>query len=280
MSRPETERPGLGLGASRRGPGPRLSPPRPFARWASLLPRAGRGSHVVFVAADHAWHAVAGQSVPMPCESFEAFCAAHRGASVHLLLSGTLTHAMVIGDDVPALVDEQLAEHARAQFVNYHGARASTWSLAVWSEAGQRGAEALHGTDLARWQQAAREARVRLQAVTPWWTVALRAAGRIAPGWGQAESAALMLLEGPLATWLLLRDGRLAAVRRRRLARACAGEAARTLIELRSCDGVPPAQVAVAGYGLAVEAEAAPLAGVTVCGLLDRPHPGVEWLFE
>lgn len=165
------------------------------AGWRRWLRLPGRlPLHTVFVQADGAWSHVPGQDTlrahPAPVRWTEALA----GSDVRLVLSGLLTHQLVVGDPALPLEDtESLLAWARHQFVHYHGAAAERWALAPWLTPTQRGASAAHGIDLDALQREAAAHGVRLRAVQPWWAVALQAAALQAPA---------LLQEGPVELWI------------------------------------------------------------------------------
>lgn len=170
-----------------------------------------------------------------------AWCAAHPGATLHLVLSSALTHQLCVDDPALPLTDETaVAAWARHQWLHYHGAAANDWAVTAWCRTDERGAErgacALHGLDLPRLQQAAQAHRVRLQAVQAGWCAALHWVAQQRPSWGHAGVAALWVVEGAQCTRVQVRQGQVQGVRTRWLAAPQAQDLAELLLVTPDAD--------------------------------------------
>lgn len=264
-------------------PWPAESPPReapanlssgaePSIPWIRAWARAG-SSRTLFVQADRCWSFAPDPLVPPePFADVAAFFEAHAGASVRIVLSSALTHQLALGEVRLPLNDEQaVADWARHQFVHYHGSVAQSWPLSAWSIGGQRGAAVLHGLDLAQMQRSAREHQVRLRAIQPWWSLALRAASKHAPALEHAAQAELWVVESELVTRIDTRAGHVRAIEQRWLDAATDEALARRMAEL----GVAHAVGHVLGYGLTTVSSG--LAWRSL-GLHAAPHPSAQWL--
>lgn len=252
---------------------PKTSAPQgalsPLRRWLG-----GRDPvRTVFLGGDAAWSCARGEAEAQRFEARDDWLAAHAGGNVRLVLSGTLTHQLVVTDPALPLEDhETLLAWARHQFVHYHGPAAEHWALAPWLTHTQRGASAAHGVDLDALLRSAEAQRVRLRAVQPWWAVALQAATLEAPTLALAEHADLWLVEGAHVTRVSCNAGRLAQIEQHWLERPDHPALAALLTALRR-DGPPPW---VLGYGL----DDSPPQGLPArcLGTLGGQHPAPRWL--
>lgn len=171
----------------------------------------------------------------------------YRGADLKILLSGSVTHHILLTDPALPLHDvESLRTWARHQFVHYHGAAAQGWTLAAWANGVQRGASAAHGVDLDALSRACTSAGVRLRAAHPWWAVALQSAAAADAAIATEPHAELWLAEGTHATRIVSRAGRVEAIGQHWLAEA-SGAALADLVAMRAEKSTP---VRVLGYGL------------------------------
>ncbi len=238
-------------------PAVEASPARAEAPWrrvarrlAAMATRDKRMSHL-FLRADGvtAWRA--GIDEPVAGESAETWFAAHRGASVRIVLGGGLTRQILVRDPEAPLDDEDtLVAWARHQLAAYHGSGALTWPVATWIAPGQRIACALHGIDLGALRAAAVRHRVRLHSIEPAWSVALRSIGRCMPDLHDAPRHALALVESELVTWVRRESGRVVELTQRRLHSPTSASLAALVAELaRSLPDEAP--IGLAGYGLA-----------------------------
>ena len=235
---------------------------------ARLLGRSP--SRTVFVR-DDGWFSYApGEAQPRRFAAWADWCAEHAGANVRLVVSGALTHQLIAAEDLPLDDEDSVEQWARHQLRHYHGAAAARWPVAPWSSAGQRGASALHGLDLASMLACAERLNVNVRAVQPWWSVALRAAARRAPALDLAARAELWLVEGSQATRVACAAGRVHQIDQRWLDEPSLPALNRALAELSS--DAPW----VLGYGI----ESAP--GGTphgrTLGVLNGIAPAAEWL--
>lgn len=241
----------------------------PLRRWLG----AREPTRTVFLSADAAWSGARGEAEAQRFGGHADWLAAHADGNVRLVLSGTLTHQLVVTDPTLPLEDnETLLAWARHQFVHYHGPAAEHWVLAPWLTQSQRGASAAHGVDLDTLLRNAEAQRVRLRAVQPWWAVALQAATLEAPTLALAERAELWLVEGAHVTRVRCTAGRLAQVEQHWLERADT-RALAVLLAALGADGPPPW---VLGYGL-VDAATDGLPARCL-GTLGGEHPAPRWL--
>ncbi len=128
-----------------------------------------------------------------------AWCAAHAGARVELLLGAGLAHSLLVPADLPLADEAALLRYARLQFVHYFGPVAQAWPLAAWDG----GACALAEGNLTDWQAAATAHGVRITSLRPSWTLA------------PAQDGDAAVIDGPMLTWLRRRDGRLFELQQR-----------------------------------------------------------------
>ncbi len=254
-------------------PLPTEAPPAAAAALGLASRLLGQGvAHTVFLGADAAWSYAAGGGTPQRHEP-AAWMEAHAGGNVRLVLSGALTHQLLVADPTLPLEDEAgLVAWARHQFVHYHGVAAQRWPMAPWMVGVQRGVSAAHGLDLERLLQSAAAQRVRLRAVQPWWAVALHAAAEPAPTLAMAAQAELWLVEGVQLTRVVCAAGAVALVEQHWLAQADAAGLAARLGE-RPLDAPQPW---VLGYGLDdTGIEALPL---RCLGPLGGAAPAARWV--
>lgn len=249
-----------------------------MSRWplerALARARAARApARTVLLQAAQAWSYAPDAFSPIAFVDFEAWCAAHAGSSVRVVLSSALTHQLVADPQLPLEDSEAVLAWARHQFVHYHGAAAQRWALAPWCDGPQRGAIALHALELDTLLQSAARHRVGIRAIEPWWSVALRVATRRAPVLASGEPAELWLVEGVRLTRVLCADRRVQGVEQRWLDAADEPALARLIAEL--CDPEHPPWVL--GCGLASDA-ARPLVAARVLGGLEAGCPAPEWV--
>lgn len=203
----------------------------------------------------------------------EPWLAANPGANARIVLSGALTHQLVVSDpSLPIADTEALLAWARHQFVHYHGPEAQRWPLSVWLSAGQRGASAAHGIDLDAVLRVAANSAVRVRAVQPWWAVALQAATLEAQTLALADRAELWIVEGQRVTRVMCGQGRVRQIEQHWIASASMAALAARLAE---CE-VPPQTTWVLGYGLR-SGEQGPLSA-RLLGQLQAEHPAPAWL--
>lgn len=277
---------------------PVIALPQPLARsrraGGDLIPRWGRGwlrafarPHLLFVEEQQVWHwearrAAAGPAksdkvvtvTPRRFDSVSAWCGEHAGTDARLVLSGRLTHHVVIQDQALPLHDElEIGGYARHQLVHYHGGAAQHWPLAVWNDGLQRGTCALHGLDLSALMHEAARCGVRLRCIEPAWAAALRFALRRDPSLADPARAAVALVEGTHVGWLVCERGVLISIRQRVLDAPTQAALAALLDDLRHEDGELPS-VHVLGFGIAADA----LPGTHLLGTLRATHPALEWL--
>jgi hypothetical protein len=189
---------------------------RPRLSWLAREP-----VRTLFVQEKAAWSYERAANAPQRIAPLPELPTALAGFNVRLVLSGTLTHQLVVSDPALPIQDtEAMLAWARHQFVHYHGPAAQRWPLAAWQNRAQRGVSAAHGIDLDALLRAAESQRVHLRAVQPWWAVALQAATLEAPTLALAERAELWLVEGPQVTRLVCGSGRLLQIERHWLEQA------------------------------------------------------------
>lgn len=241
----------------------------PLRRW-----RGGREPmRTVFLAGDTAWACTRGEADVQRFGPGADWLAAHADGNIRLVLSGLLTHQLVVTDPTLPLEDnETLLAWARHQFVHYHGPAAERWTLAPWLTRTQRGASAAHGVDLDALLRRAEAQRVRVRAVQPWWAVALQAATLEAPTLALAERADLWLVEGAHVTRVSCTTGRLAQIEQHWLERPDTPALAALLAALCR-DGQRPW---VLGYGL--DDGTTQDLHARCLGTLSGGHPAPRWL--
>jgi hypothetical protein len=204
--------------------------------------------------------------------------AGHTGSACQLVLSGTLTHQLVLRDnDLPLHDVASLTRYARQQFQLVHGSAAERWPMAVWSEWPQQAACALHGLELAALQQLARRHAVRLRRVQPWWSLAWRHAQRNA-AWAERPRRALLLVEGQLATWIVGDPQGLQSVQQRRLAQPALADIAGLLCQLQGDDQFDADSTLVAGIGVEPDAAGTTRLPAQVAPGLHAAHPAAAWI--
>lgn len=236
--------------------------------------RAARApARTVLLQATQVWSYAPDAFSPIAFADFEAWCAAHAGLSVRIVLSSALTHQLVADPALPLADTEAVLAWVRHQFVHYHGAHAEHWALAPWCDGPQRGAIALHALELHTLLQSAARHRVTIQAIEPWWSVALRLATRRAPVLASGEAAELWLVEGMQLTRVRCADRRVQGIEQRWLDAADEAALARLIAELCGSDNPPW----VLGCGLASDA-GRPLATARVLGALEERCPAPEWV--
>lgn len=130
---------------------------------------------------------------------FAAWCAAHAGARVELLLGAERAHSLLVPADLPLADEAALLGYARLQFTHYFGPAAQQWPLASW----QRCACALADGDLAALQATAAAQRVRIVSLRPSWTLA------------PAQDGDAVVVDGDMLTWLRRQQGHLADLQQR-----------------------------------------------------------------
>ena len=245
----------------------------PLERFLARARAARAPARTVLLQAAQVWSYAADAFSPIAFADFESWCAAHSGLSVRIVLSSALTHQLVADPALPLEDTEAVLAWARHQFVHYHGAAAQHWALAPWCDGPQRGAIALHALELDTLLQQAKRHRVDIQAIEPWWSVALRVATRRAPVLASFEPAELWLVEGVQLTRVLCADRRVQGIEQRWLDAADETALARLIAQL--CDAEHPPWVL--GCGLASDA-GRPLVTARVLGALEERCPAPEWV--
>lgn len=139
---------------------------------------------------------------------FAAWCTAHPGRRARVAVGASALSTLVAPADLPLGDEAALRAYARLQFTHYFGTAAQGWPLATWWRGVQRGASALTNPALDPQDP-------RLTALQPSWCLALRQQAECDPAWAAAGCTALALVEGQALTWMLLRDGQLAALQQR-----------------------------------------------------------------
>jgi hypothetical protein len=226
----------------------------------------------VFFGADGAWCLSADAALPTGPLAQADWGAAVAGSDVRVVLSGRLTHQLVVSDPSLPLDDaDSVLAWARHQFVHFHGAAAEGWGLAAWHLDGQRGVSAAHGIDMQALRQQAAEQKIRLRGVLPWWSVALPLAADAAPALATARHGELWIVEGTHVTRLVCAAGRLADIQQHWLDRADLYALAGLIEELR-----PDAGPWLMGFGIGEDA--GPLEAFRLLAPLDGPAPSARWL--
>jgi hypothetical protein len=205
---------------------------------------------------------------------FADWCAAHPGRSCELWLAAPLLHELVCAADLPLADDAAALAWARPLLQHYHGEAALAWPLAAWQHGRTRGVSALHGLALDGLRESARQHRVRLRAVRPWWSQVLRLALRRHAEL-RAPQARLLVVEGDRLVVLDLQGGQLQGLAVRRLAGA-GRDALQHWCRDNDAPGLAPAANTVAvGYGLDAPEPAGPLpAGTPDIRIPEPLHPG------
>jgi hypothetical protein len=184
--------------------------------------------------------------------SFQAWCAASRGAACQLHLSLQLTFDLCCDPQLPLPNDAAALAWARRVLVHYHGEVAQRWALAAWAGAGCRGVSALHGVDLALLKSTALAHTVQLRRVQPWWPQALAQALAAHDKLRRAAHSRVCVVEGAWVAVLHLQRGRLRALHQHRLASATVAALQALMVAESSHDASSPALPCVAvGWGLA-----------------------------
>jgi hypothetical protein len=161
------------------------------------------------------------------------WCAAHPGQAADVVVSGHLLFSLHVSPALPLADAPALRAYALQQFGHYHGSQAQAWPLAVWPDARQRVACALHGIDLPALRAQAEAHGVHLRCMLPAWAVALQAARHQVPALAGGRRA-VVLVEGTLVTWMALDDGTLVALRERFLDTPSAASLCSLLAELNA----------------------------------------------
>lgn len=241
-------------------------------------PGRTRRPDTVFLDDRGLWHGGAGAAQWQRAEpDLAAWREAHAGRVARIVVGAALTHDLVFECAGLPQDDGALDEHVRAQLVPLHGAAALHWPLALWAEPPVACASALHGAALPL-DAGDRHAAAQVLGLQPWWTIALARACTAHPDLRSNAAAAVWIVEGALASWVLIRDGRLGALQRRRLAAPTVAAACELAQRLGRDDGVPMASVAVVAHGLdqAGWLADAGLRLVGDCAAADCPPP--QWL--
>lgn len=221
-----------------------------------------------------------------PEQVFEAWCRAHPGTPVRLLLAGGLTHqAVQLTPPAPRSWARWGGRSAAGQgqqaaqdWAQHYGPQAHAWPLATWRGAGLEGSVALHGANLAALQRSAQAHGVRLRAALPlwaallpwldakqpqWWCAGSSARPAAAAGTGNGTgatdvpTAALVVVEGALLTWLQCGPGGVPEVRgliQRRLSDPAPAALEQKIQTLRTSQQ----RVLVVGFGLGAGAASLP----------------------
>lgn len=250
----------------------RVADPAPagWRRWWRLPGRLP--VRTVFVQAERAWSWGPGEAAPQAHGPTPGWTAELAGGDVRLVLSGLLTHQIVVSDPALPLEDtDSLLAWARHQFVHYHGPAAERWVLAPWLTRTQRGASAAHGIDLEALQREAAAHGVRLRAAQPWWAVALQSAGQAVPALTGDAPAELWIVEGLHVTRVACARRRIVQIEQHWLERPDGAALAALAQRLE-----PAARPAVLGYGLQAGEGAG--AALQLLAPLDGVHPAARWL--
>jgi len=128
-----------------------------------------------------------------------AWCAAHAGARIELLLAADCAHSLCVPEDLPLADEAALLRYARLQFTHYFGTAAQHWPLAAWPH----GVCALAEGDLASLRTTAAAHRVRITSMRPSWTLA------------PAQDGDTAIVDGSMLTRLSRHGGRLVELQQR-----------------------------------------------------------------
>lgn len=226
------------------------------------------------------WHADGSAAGATRWDDLAAWCAAHPGQRATLWLSAWWVVDVLVDAALPLHDDTELLAYVRPLLQHYHGDAAAPWPLAAWQAGGARGVSALHGLALPELQATAQAHGVRLAALQPWWSRAMRLALARQPALAREPAVQLVMVEGQLVTRLDLRRGSVVGLQQRRLAQATTGALQAWLAD------EPVAVQRCLGYGLAEDATGTPLAhavaGAPVLsqitlGALDGLAPAPAW---
>lgn len=217
---------------------------RPVMPWRRGLSGGSARVHTLFMQSDRCWRCGDADAIDV-FDGFASFARQHAGADVSVVLSGALTHQLIVPDDLPLPDEEALVAWARHQLVHYHGGAAQRWPLATWVSTGQRGVSALHGLDVTALFVEAVRHQVRIAVMRPWWSTGLQVASRLRPTLQRAARAELWLIESEGATQLHCRSGRLVALDQRWLDTAQGDSLAQQLDEHTARE----AEVFALGFG-------------------------------
>jgi hypothetical protein len=271
VSRWPTDRAALRLARSR---DVRTRVTRAWSRARGRLP-----SHVVYLRPQGvvSWPADGEAAGSGRFDDFAAWCAAHPGADARLHVSGHAIHNLVVDADLSAAGADAVRRYAQQQFTHYHGPQAARWPLAVWADGPSRGASALHGVDLPGLRAAAADHEVRLLGLAPAWSAGLASLSLRHPEFIEAGRHALLLVEGGIATWIVVEGGRIAALRQRWLDSPCVEAVVRVLGELLREGPALAGHPVVAGWDI-TEGAALPPELATSFGPLDGTGAMAEWM--
>lgn len=235
--------------------------------WGPVVQTEAGASH-----AHSAWHISAAE-----------WCAAHPGQAANLVVSGHLLFSLHVSTALPLADAAALRAYAQQQFRHYHGTPAQAWPLALWPDARQRVACALHGIDLPALRAQADAHGVHLRCMLPAWAVALQSARHQVPTLARGRCA-VVLVEGTLVTWMALHGGAVVGLRERFLDTPTTAALTALLAELNAefgLLGLLEQQPVVLGYGLtdalATRIDAAALPFQTL-GSLAGTTPAWHWI--
>jgi hypothetical protein len=240
------------------------------ARWRA------REMHVLFVQAGR-FRPWADGAAPLPLEVLPDWCREHSHIDLRLVLSGQLTHTLLVADpSLPLADDDDLRTYAQHQFVHYHGAAAQGWPLAPWAWGTRRGVVALHGLDIAALEAVAQHYDARVRSIESYWSVALRRACRDVRAEVLRDRLAFALVEGPLVTVVDCQGGDPQGLWQSRLDEATPRALGELIDTLRAEAGLAPTVVAC-GHGLGSGASLQ--RGVSTVGTLSGEWPASDgWI--
>lgn len=272
---------------------PWLADLRPQAR--ALLPRRawraathwlGRSRPTAFIASDAVWHFNADWHAAWPAAQphgdVPTWLQSQRGQRVDVVLSCRCSKTLLLDDAAQEVAADDIAgieALARARLLEVWGDEAANWPVRCWGGQLVHGACAWSHPQAASWLQAAQAASVNIRSIVPWWSVVLRRAADVQPGWGCDERSALLVCEGEHVTWLLGEHAELLSLRQRRLVEPTLSAASRFAAEHSGLDGVAPERVLVVGYGLRGDVGGT-FGGETVLGNLDGACPEAQCVID
>ena len=188
-----------------------------------------------------------------PVKAFEAWCSAHPGVAVRLVVSGHWTHQTVA--HAPAQSDAKRSLPMRAaravrlraaqEWARHFGDAAQDWPLATWHGEGLEGSCVLHGVDLSALRSCASLHGVRLRGAMPLWAAVLPWMDAREPYWCRPEAVAAVL-EGTLLTWVACDQTGVRTVLQRRLAEPNVAALDQKISQMSE----PQQRVCVVGLGL------------------------------
>jgi len=189
-----------------------------------------------------------------PVQAFEAWCGAHPGVAVRLVVSGHWTYQMIVNAPSQSTVKLGLSmrtaravqQRAAQDWARHFGDAAQDWPLATWHGEGLEGSCVLHGVDLSALRRCASLHGVRLLGVMPLWAALLPWMDVAEPDW--SLPAVVAVVEGTLLTWVACDLNGAREVLQRRLAEPSVVALDQKIDQMSQ----PNQRVCVVGFGLEV----------------------------